>query len=95
MLQVKYLKYGTCWIVTTMVIRNRLAELYILHKRIFDFGQNNFFGALPKTLYIVYVTSQMSQVWYMLDSYKWVIRNQPAELFMLKKQFSILDKKFF
>ena len=32
MLQAKYLKYGTCWIVTSLLIRFQLAEFYILKK---------------------------------------------------------------
>ena len=34
MLQAKYFKYGTCWIFTSWIIRDQLAELYILKNRI-------------------------------------------------------------
>ena len=67
MLQDKYLKYGTCWIVITGLIRNQLSNIYILKQKTFDFEKKNFL-APQKTLYIVYFTSQISQVFYMLDS---------------------------
>ena len=68
MLQAKYLKYGTCWIITIWVIRDQLAELYILKKEFLISAKKILSPSTPKTLYIVYVTSQISQVWYMLDS---------------------------
>ena len=36
MLQAKYLKDATCWIVTSVVIRDQLADIYI--------GKNNNFS---------------------------------------------------
>ena len=71
MLKVKYLKYGTCKIVSNDIRRDPLTELYILNKKISEFTQNNIFKNPSKTLYIVYVTDQISNVWDLLDSYKW------------------------
>ena len=49
MLQAKYLKFGTCWIVTSGVIRDQLAELYIL-KKDFLILDKKIFWAPPKQL---------------------------------------------
>ena len=40
MVKAKYIKYGACWIVANKIIRDQLADLYIVTKRMFDFGQN-------------------------------------------------------
>ena len=90
----KYLSNGTWWIVTRGVIRDQLAELYILEKEISILDKKNFLSHPLKNN-----TSRSYKSKYLSNGTWWIVTTgvilpQLAELYILKKN-SIFHKKFF